>query len=222
MSNVVARWHADRSRRVLFCAHYDTRPFPDRDRQNPQGKFVGANDGASGVAVLMELARQFAPLEGDLGVDVVLFDGEEFLFGENGEYFLGSTHFAREYAASPSKTPYQWGVLLDMVGDAELHLFQEENSVTWADTKPLVDTIWSTAKRLGVREFVARTGPYVRDDHLPLHDIAGLPVCDIIDFDYPHWHTQQDVPDHCSALSLAKVGWVLQEWLKGVASEKDK
>jgi glutaminyl-peptide cyclotransferase len=219
MANLIARWHADRSRRVLFCAHYDTRPYPDRDRRNPQGEFVGANDGASGVSVLMELARQFTGLEGDLGVDVVLFDGEEFLFDDRGEYFLGSTHFAREYAAAPPQTPYQWGVLLDMVGDAELHLFQEENSATWPDTRPLVNAIWSTARQLGVREFVARTGSYVRDDHLPLHDIAGLPVCDLIDFDYPYWHTQQDVPEHCSALSLAKVGWVLEEWLKSVAAE---
>lgn len=222
MANVIARWHADRSRRVLLCAHYDTRPYPDRDRQNPRGKFVGANDGASGVAVLMELATQFTSLKGDLGVDIVLFDGEEFLFDDSGEYFVGSTHFAREYAATPPEQPYEWGVLLDMVGDAELHLYQEENSATWSDTQPLVKSIWDVARRLGVRDFIARTGPYVRDDHLPLHDIAKLPVCDIIDFDYPYWHTQQDVPEHCSALSLAKVGWVLQEWLHHVAAEKGR
>lgn len=219
MANVIARWNPDRARRVLFCAHYDTRPYPDRDPRNRRGKFVGANDGASGVAVLMELARQFTSLKGDLGVDVVLFDGEEFMFEERGEYFLGSTHFAREYAAQPPARPYQWGVLLDMVGDAELNLCQEENSITWADTRPLVQEIWSVARRLGLREFVDRQGPYVRDDHLPLHDIANLPICDIIDFDYPYWHTQQDTPEHCSALSLAKVGWVLQEWLQSVAAE---
>ena len=218
MANIIARWHADRDRRVLFCAHYDTRPFPDRDPQNRRGKFVGANDGASGVAVLMELAKRFGSLKGDLGVDVVLFDGEEFMFEERGAYFLGSTHFAREYAAQPPAARYQWGVLLDMVGDAELHLSQEENSVTWADTRPLVREIWSVARRLGVREFIDRPGPYVRDDHLPLHDIAKLPVCDIIDFDYPYWHTQQDTPERCSALSLAKVGWVLQEWLESTAT----
>lgn len=219
MANVVARWHADRSRRVLLCAHYDTRPFPDRDPRNRRGKFVGANDGASGVAVLMELAKRFGAIKGELGVDAVLFDGEEFMFEERGEYFLGSTHFAREYAGQPPAAQYQWGVLLDMVGDAELRLYQEENSITWADTRPLVREIWDVARRLGVRDFIDRPGPYVRDDHLPLHEIAGLPVCDIIDFDYPYWHTQQDTPDHCSALSLAKVGWVLQEWLQTLAAE---
>ena len=222
MANVIARWHPDRTRRVFFCAHYDTRPYPDRDPQNPRGTFVGANDGGSGVAVLMELAKQLASLEGDLGVDIVLFDGEELVFEENGEYFLGSTHFAREYASNPPRTPYRWGVLLDMVGDAEPRILQEENSVTWSDTQPVVEAIWGTARRLGVREFVARTGPYVRDDHLPLHEIAKLPVCDIIDFDYPYWHTQQDAPEHCSALSLAKVGWVLQQWLEQVAVENGR
>ncbi|HVA46312.1 MAG TPA: M28 family peptidase [Pirellulales bacterium] len=217
MANVVARWHPDRPRRVFFCAHYDTRPFPDRDPHNRRGKFVGANDGASGVAVLMELAKRFSALKGEMGVDVVLFDGEEFMFEERGEYFLGSTHFAREYVAEPPAVPYEWGVLLDMVGDSNLRLYQEENSVTWTDTRPLVQEIWGLARRLGVHDFIDRTGPNVRDDHLPLHEIAKLSVCDIIDFDYPFWHTQQDSPEHCSALSLAKVGWVLQEWLERTA-----
>jgi hypothetical protein len=219
MANIIARWHAQRPRRVLLCAHYDTRPYPDRDPRNPRGRFVGANDGASGAAVLMQLAKRFASLKGDLGVDVVLFDGEEYVFDDRGEYFLGSIHFAREYVATPPEHPYLWGILLDMVGDADLRLNQEQNSLSWPDTRPLVESIWQTARRLGVREFIARPGHEVRDDHLPLHDIAGLRVCDIIDFDYPFWHTQQDSPEHCSALSLAKVGWVLDEWLGELASQ---
>jgi hypothetical protein len=78
----------------------------------------------------------------------------------------------------------------------------------------LVQSIWKTAHRLGVREFVARpTKQAIRDDHLALRNIGGIPACDIIDFDYPHWHTEQDTAERCSALSLAKVGWVLEEWL---------
>lgn len=219
MANIIARWHAERPRRVLLCAHYDTRPYPDRDRRNPRGRFVGANDGASGIAVLMEMAKRFNDMQGAQGIDVVLFDGEELVFDERGEYFLGSIHFARDYAAARPRTPYVWGVLLDMVGGAELRLFQERNSISWPDTRPLVDSIWSTARRLGVRELIARPGHEVRDDHLPLHDIAGIPVCDVIDFDYPYWHTQQDTPEHCSALSLAKVGWVLEEWLKELSAD---
>lgn len=218
MANVIARWHADCPRRVLLCAHYDTRPYPDRDPRNPRGRFLGANDGASGVAVLMELAKRFATMNGALGIDVVLFDGEEFLIDERGEYFLGSTYFARQCVAARPRQQYLRGVLLDMVGDAELRIYQERNSMSWPDVRPVVESIWGTARRLGVREFIARPGHEVRDDHLPLHDIAGIPICDVIDFDYPYWHTQQDSPEHCSALSLAKVGWVLEEWVKELSS----
>jgi hypothetical protein len=100
-----------------------------------------------------------------------------------------------------------------MIGDADLQLYQERNSTWWRDTRPLVDEIWATARRLGVREFIPRRKHEVRDDHLPLHNIGKIPTCDIIDFDYPAWHTQADTPERCSALSLAKVGWVLREWL---------
>lgn len=222
MANIIARFTPDRPHRVLLCAHYDTRPYPDRDPRNPRGRFVGANDGASGVAVLMELAKRFSGMKGALGVDVVLFDGEELVYDERGDYFLGSTYFARQYVADPPPHPYWQGVLLDMVGDAELHIYQERNSLSWSDTRPVVESIWRTARRLGVREFIARPGHEVRDDHLPLHDIAGIPICDVIDFDYPYWHTQQDSPDRCSALSLAKVGWVLEEWLKELSSASGK
>ncbi|HEV3021452.1 MAG TPA: M28 family peptidase [Pirellulales bacterium] len=213
MTNLIAHWHPERKERILLCAHYDTRPFPDKDLRRPKGTFVGANDGASGTALLMQLARGLGDLEGKLGVDIVLFDGEELVFGNVGEYFQGSTHFAREYVADGSQPRYRWAVLLDMIGDGDLQIKQEINSMSWRDTRPLVESIWATAKRLGVREFIARRGHEVSDDHLPLHDIAKIPACDIIDLDYPHWHTEGDTPEHCSALSLAKVGWVLQEWL---------
>ena len=86
----------------------------------------------------------------------------------------------------------------------------------WRDSRPLVQDIWATARRLGVREFIPRQKYSIKDDHLALHDIAGIPSCDIIDFDYPSWHTQEDTLEQCSALSLAKVGWVLREWLQNV------
>ena len=107
-----------------------------------------------------------------------------------------------------------------MVGDADLQLYQERHSVSWRDTRPLVKEIWDTAARLGVKEFVARPKYLVRDDHLPLRNIAKIPTCDIIDFSYPvhpanrFWHTEADTPNKCSPLSLAKVGWVVSEWLK--------
>jgi len=214
MANLIVYWHPDRLERVLLCAHYDTRPYPDRDSNNPKGTFLGANDGASGAALLMELAEHMPNLPGKLGVDFVLFDGEELVYQDGDPYFLGSEWFARDYAANAPPHRYRWGVLLDMIGDARLEIYQEKYSIGWRDTRPLVGQIWAVAKRLGVSEFSPRRGYEVRDDHLALHDTAKIPTCDLIDFDYPYWHTAGDTPDKCSALSLAKVGWVIHEWLK--------
>lgn len=214
MANLIVQWHPERRERILLCAHYDTRPFPDRDPINPRGTFVGANDGASGTALLMELAHGMADLPGNLGVDFVLFDGEEFVFTERDAYFIGSEYFSRVYASNRQPFRYRYAVLLDMVADADLQILPDRLSMSWEDSRPLVGQIWDTAQRLGVSEF-GRNGMYdVRDDHINLHDIARIPSCDIIDFRYPYWHTQDDVPRRCSALSLAKVGWVVEEWLK--------
>ncbi len=227
LANMIVQWHPESTERVLICAHYDTRPFPDRDRSNPRGVFIGANDGGSGVAVLSELAHHIPTLNPRLGVDFVLFDGEELVFDDRRDkdyYFLGSTRFAQAYKNDPPRYRYKWGVLLDMVGDAELRIYREYNSFSLKrpKTRQLVYDIWNSAKRIGVREFVARTKHEVRDDHLPLNDIAKIPTCDIIDFDYPrpgsrsYWHTTQDTPDKCSGESLQKVGAVIIEWLTTV------
>jgi hypothetical protein len=102
-----------------------------------------------------------------------------------------------------------------MVGGTDLQLPKDLQSVTWDDSRPVVDDIWAVAARLGVHEFVDRpTLQKIRDDHLALHDIGKIPACDLIDFSYKYWHTQGDTPEHCSALSMAKVGWVLREWLR--------
>lgn len=224
LANLVVQWHPVRTERILLCAHYDTRPFPDRDpdRRKRRGLFIGANDGASGVAVLAEMGRHMPELESRYGVDFVLFDAEELVFDDRRDkYFWGSEYFARKYVTDPPVHRYHYGVLLDMVGDAYLQLYQERNSMRWQDTRPLVEQIWNVARQLGVSEFVPRKKHEVRDDHIPLHDIGRIPTCDIIDFDYRQrgtgrslWHTTEDTPDKCSALSLAKVGWVVLEWLK--------
>jgi len=216
MANLIVRWHPQRSKRILLAAHYDTLPYPMLDRENPRGVFVGANDGASGVAVLMELANEISRLPCKYGIDFVLFDGEEFIFDPNGRFFLGSEYFARQYVKHPPQYRYRWGVLLDMIGDEDLQIFQERNSMWWRDTRPLVEDIWAIARRLGVREFIPKKKYAIRDDHIPLHNTGKIPCIDIIDFDYPPWHTQGDTLDKCSPLSLAKVGWVIREWLKAV------
>lgn len=220
LANLIARWHPQRPKRFLLCAHYDTRPYPDRDPVNPRGVFVGANDGASGVAALMELSQHLGDLPSDVGVDLVLFDGEELVYREDRDtYFLGSTYFARNYLAEPPPVPYQGGILLDMVGDKELAIFYERNS--WRYARQLCQSVFAKARELGVAEFVPRIRHEIRDDHIPLNEIAKIPTINLIDFDYPrpgigapqYWHTTQDVPEHCSGESLAKVVYVVHQWL---------
>jgi glutaminyl-peptide cyclotransferase len=221
MANLIVQWRPQATERILLCAHYDSRPRPDREpnpRLRRSGEFLGANDGASGAAVLMEMGHHVKNLPEGYGLDFVFFDAEEFVFSRRDKYFLGSEWFARNYVNQPPKHRYLAGVLLDMVGDAKLSIYQEKHSATWPDTRPLVQEIWDTAARLGVKEFIPRVGYEVLDDHVPLRNIAKIPVIDVIDFQYPdrtnrYWHTTADTPNRCSAASLGKVGWVLQEWL---------
>lgn len=220
VSNLIASWYPDRPRRYLLCAHYDTRPFPDSDPRNPRGVFVGANDGGSGVAALMELSHQMRDLPLDVGVDIVLFDAEEFVWVQDRDpYFIGSNFFAKKYVSSPPPIPYQAGVLLDMVGDRELKIYYEANSLKYA--REVTRGIFATAHSLGVDEFVRRSRHRIEDDHIPLNEIARIPTVDLIDFDYPrpgfgapsYWHTEQDIPSNCSGESLVKVVWVVHQWL---------
>ncbi len=221
ITNLIVQWAPERKERILLACHYDTLPNPMLDTRDPFGEFVGANDGGSGVAILMELGHEMAAILAEdqlhFGVDFVFFDAEEFIFTpRGGRYFVGSEYFSRQYVAGqlPYRANYRWGVLLDMVGDADLQIPQEANGRWWEDCRPLLEEIYGTAERLGVREFVARRGTEIQDDHIELHNRGKIPTIDLIDFDYPPWHTMGDTPDKCSALSLAKVGWVVREWLK--------
>lgn len=187
---------------VLFCAHWDSRPRADQEQSEmlAQQPISGANDGASGVAVLMELANGFkkkAPLP---TVYLGLFDGEDYgREGDLDEYFLG----ARYFADNPPVTGLEYALLLDMVGDKDLHIPIEQNSMK--QSPELVRRIWARAHALGIHQFEASPGPTVWDDHMPLQD-KGIPAVDLIDFQYPAWHTLADTPDKCSAGSLGAVG----------------
>lgn len=214
MHNILVSWHPTARERVLLACHYDTRPYPDNDRDNPRGLFVGANDGASGVALFMELGNHMAKLKPTLGVDFVLFDGEELVFNRTGKYFLGSEHFAKQYRDHPPAHTYRYGVVIDMIADKNLRIAQEKNSVKLAP-EPTA-SLWAAAKTLGIREFVPKVEYEVQDDHLPLNDVAKIPTCDVIDFDYPYWHTAQDVPQNCDGKSLTKVARVLAYWMQNV------
>ncbi len=217
MANLIGSWSPDRAERVLLGVHYDTRPFPDEDPDpaNRKKPFIGANDGASGVALLMEIAHHLADSPTPWGIDLVLFDGEELVYGggndQTGDYFLGSKFFARAYAeGDKAKARYSAGLVLDMVGDRDLAIDREPYSMEFAPA--LVRDVWSVAKSLRVSQFRDRQGRAVYDDHLPLNN-AGIPSIDIIDFDYRYWHTARDLPEHCSGASLAQVGKVVTAWL---------
>ncbi len=211
LTNIIARFQPELPSRVLLCAHWDTRPRADQDENQSRQEepIPGANDGASGVAVLLELARIFKEHPPAMGVDIVFFDGEDY--GKEGDvprYLLGSKHFALNL---PAGHPYRFGLLLDMVGDKHLELPQEQYSLKYAGD--IVSLVWGKARELGYLQFIQMPGEAVIDDHLPLNEV-GIKTIDIIDFDYPDptnrfWHTHQDTPENCSPESLEAVGTVL-------------
>ncbi len=212
MVNLIAAWHPERTQRVLLGVHYDTRPFPDREADPARRRtpYIGANDGGSGVALLMEIAHHLKDLPTTWGVDLVLFDGEDLVYAENGEYCLGSKEFARVYSGGGGPR-YVAAVVLDMIGDKNLAIQQEQYSVNFAPR--VVQEVWSVARRLKARAFHSGDGPAVTDDHLPLNN-AGIPAIDLIDFrPPPTWHMAKDLPEQCSAASLEQVGKVITAWL---------
>lgn len=220
LHNIIVQFHPDRKKRLLICCHHDTRPFSDADPKNPRGAFIGANDGGSGVALLFELGKHMGSLDGTYGIDFIFFDGEEYVLQRKIDpMFLGSTHFANEYANGKFGWEYEYAILVDMVADKDLQIYFEGNSLGYADG--LTRSIWAVAQQLGVKEFMPTEEHKIRDDHLPLNEIARLRTCDIIDFDFPnpqtgniYWHTQKDTIENCSAESLGKVGSVVLEWLR--------
>lgn len=205
--NVLARFRPAEARRVLLLAHWDTRPTADEEadpalRATP---IPGANDGASGTAVLLHLAALLAGSPPPMGVDLLFVDGEDYGPGTD-DMFLGAIRYAETL---PDRDRPIYGVLLDLVGDADPSFPVEANS---AELAPLVvRKVWRTAARLGYGDvFPERVGPRLGDDHLPLNQ-AGLPTVDVIDFDYPYWHTLQDTPERLSAATLEMVGEVVAE-----------
>ena len=210
LTNIVATFNPKGTGDVLLCAHWDTRPRAecDADPAKRGQPILGANDGASGVAVLLEIARALQAHPPRQQVTLVLFDGEDYGRAVEG-MFLGSRYFARQYAGRPP----DWAALLDMVGDKDLRLPQE--AISLARAPQVVTRIWAAAARAGSTAFVPARGESILDDHVPLLE-RGLPCVDIIDFTYPSWHTTADTPDKCSAESLGQVGRAL---LKALAEE---
>lgn len=211
LTNVIASFNLGAAKRILLCAHWDTRPWADLDPnlQNRSRPILGANDGASGVAVLLEIAHHLKETPPPVGVDIILFDGEDYgRAGDLDNYLLGSKFFAR---TKPEGFRPLYGILVDMVGDAQLEIPKERNSVRFAPD--LVNKVWTIARNVGSGAFIDAIGEEVYDDHIPLNQV-GIRTINIIDFSYPdeshrYWHTLQDTPDRCSPESLAQVGRVL-------------
>jgi len=213
MTNIISSFNLNAKTRILLLAHWDSRPRADQEKDTKKRNqpVLGANDGASGVAVLMEIARLLKTSQPKIGVDMLFTDGEDYgKEGDNENYLLGARHFAKNL---PTGFLPVFGILLDMVGDAQLKIMKERYSVKYAPD--VVNLIWSTARQLGIQQFSDEFQGWVTDDHLPLNEV-GIKTIDLIDFDYPDetnrfWHTTQDTPDKCSPESLEAVGSVLIE-----------
>lgn len=218
MANLIIKWFPERQRRVIICSHYDTRPIADREesKRNWEKPFISANDGGSGVAFLMEMAHHIKELKIEVGVDFVLFDGEEYVFNpHDDDYFIGSTHFAQTYRKDKPRQVYLAAVLLDMIAGKNVSFPVEPNSAFLAG--PLVDQLWTIAAEQKCSAFNKdEMGRTAEDDHIPLNRIAHIPAVDIIDFEYKHWHKLSDVPSNCSPEGMGQVSRVLSVWLQRV------
>jgi len=202
--NIIAR-RGSGAQWVILGAHYDSRLLADQDVDPilASQPVLGANDGASGVAVLLELARVL-PKDNDKEIWLVFFDAEDQGELEGWDWILGSRAFVETLNGKPDAV-----VVIDMIGDADLHIFREK-----ASDPMLTGEIWQTAKRLGYSDsFIDEEKYSIIDDHLPFLD-AGIPAVDIIDIEYPYWHTSKDTVDKVSARSLEIIGVTLLTWLE--------
>jgi hypothetical protein len=215
LENIIARFNPDSEFQTVISAHWDTRPWADQEdlRQDRDQPIIGANDGASGVAILLELAKIMGENPPPIGVNLVFFDGEDLgVPGENETYCQGSRFFAKNL---PIPRPDE-AINLDMVGDKQLVLPIERYSLEYHPE--LVRHLWDRAKDMGLDAFIGRVDYAIYDDHIPLNEIAGIPSIDIIDFKYPNsyanfWHTMNDIPENCSEESLGQVGALMVDYI---------
>ena len=195
--------------RIMLAAHWDTRPIAERDRLPAKRSqpVIGANDGASGVAVLLEIARLLSNQRAPVTVDLVFFDLEDMGNIDNLPFSIGATEFVRK---NPFYRPAA-GIVVDMVCDRDLRIPRERFS--WEGAADLQDHIWRIARSQKAGAFKNRTGTYIEDDHLPFLR-AGLNVINLIHWPFPQsWHTSGDTIDRCSADSLQQVGRVISEFI---------
>lgn len=205
IQNIIAKKGTDKKPWIILGAHYDTRMRADQDPDPAKQSqpVPGADDGASGVAVLLELARNLESFSAKQ-VWLVFFDAEDQGGFPGWDWILGSRAFANSLAAKPDAS-----IVVDMVGDKNLNIYRELNS-----NPALTDQVWNTAASLGYQAEFINQGKYrMEDDHTPFLE-KGLAAIDIIDFDYPSWHTTADTPDKLAPSSLKAVGATLLAWLQ--------
>jgi glutaminyl-peptide cyclotransferase len=205
--NIIARANVGLGPVVILGAHYDTRRRADKDPQGTNEPVPGANDGASGVAVLLELARSVDLKRVPHELWLAFFDAEDNGGLDGWDWTVGSTYMAAHLGDFQVKPEAM--ILVDMIGDADQQIYFDRNS-----DAELSAGIWATAARLGYVQYFIPSPKYAMiDDHIPFIN-AGVPAVDIIDFDYPAWHTTQDTADKVSAASLEHVGRTLEAYLE--------
>ena len=200
LTNFIARFNPGASTRILYLAHWDTRPRADADSSRDKTAPVpGANDGASGVALDRKSVVKKPP---DVGVDLLFTDGEDYgVFADSVDVLIGSKYYARHPVSGPRP---MFAVLWDMIADKDLKIYQEQYSLVAAPE--VVSRVWAAADRLGYGQHFSRLpGVALIDDHVPLQQ-AGYSAIDVVDFDYPWWHTPEDTLDKVSGASLKIVG----------------
>jgi hypothetical protein len=216
LTNIIAKFNPGNKNRIMICAHWDTRPRSEHSRDSTKRNLpiLGANDGASGCGIILELAKVLSRNKVNIGVDLVLFDGEDY--GKENDldnYCLGSKYYSINI---PGGIYPRFAVLLDMVGDREAVFMKEAGSVQYAPD--IVDLVWNIAQQVNASAFIQKQGEGIYDDHIPLNQ-AGIKTIDIIDeelvgADTPderrnYWHTDKDTMENISPGTLQQVGDVL-------------
>jgi Zn-dependent M28 family amino/carboxypeptidase len=193
MVNLIATIPGTSKNRLVIGGHYDTKKFPFR--------FVGANDGGSSAAFLIELARVLKARPNALTIEILFLDGEEAVIEWQGnDHTYGSRHYVADAKRAGTLASLKAFVLVDMIGDRDLQIKRDLNSTTW-----LTDIIWAAAQKQQLTSYFRPDRVQIEDDHLPFME-AGVPSVDVIDLEYPAWHTAADTLDAVSARSLQVVG----------------
>jgi Iap family predicted aminopeptidase len=202
MVNLIATIPGRRPDRIALATHYDTKLFREF-------RFVGASDAASSTAAVLELARVLKARQNEYTIELLFFDGEEAVVDwyKNNDNTYGSRHYVQAAQKAGTLGGLKALILLDMIGDRNLTIRRDSNSTRW-----LTDIIWGSAARLGYRSTFLVDETTIDDDHMPFVR-AGVPSVDVIDLEYPAWHTAQDDLDHVSARSLQVVGDVILDAL---------